>query len=120
MAYLTLKEQVIAFRATKRFGFSTFFGKIFFGFARFGDDNEYADIYHYKNSAGQRKFVRQLMQWPTNPRTEAQQSHRATFADAVSAWQALDPDQKFSWRKKGQRRMIGGYNAFLSDYMLTH
>lgn len=106
--------------ARKRFAFSNLFGRIFFGYALFGDENEYAGIYQKRNSAGQKKHIKMLMYWPSNPRTEPQQARRQLFSDGVVAWHALSPEDVLYWKKEGQKKRITGYHAFLSNYLLTH
>jgi hypothetical protein len=118
--YLTKEEQILFPQARKKFGFSTFFGTIFFGYALFGDGNTYAGIYRHTQYYNNRVWQKISFMWPTNPRSANQQAHRAIFANGVLAWQNLTDSQKFAWRKKGQKRMIGGYSAFMSDYLLSH
>ena len=54
---------------------------------------------------------------PRNPRTAAQQQNRATFADAVRAWQELPQSGKFMYNKMAMGQKSSGYNIFISMRM---
>lgn len=118
--YLTTEEQILFPQATKRFGFSNLFGKIFFGFARFGEENSYAGIYRHTSYYGKRTWQKILMNWPTNPQTVPQQAWRSVFTDAITAWHGLTSDQKIAWKVKGMRKRLPGYNMFISSYLQSH
>jgi hypothetical protein len=52
---------------------------------------------------------------PRNPKTRAQQEHRALFAEAVKAWKKLGIEE----RKALDRQAVGmtGFNLFVSRYV---
>ena len=54
---------------------------------------------------------------PCNPRTQAQQKNRATFADAVKLWQELPPEERIIYNRKALRKPYSGYNLFISMQM---
>ncbi|HPJ34886.1 MAG TPA: hypothetical protein PK358_08645 [Spirochaetota bacterium] len=54
---------------------------------------------------------------PLNPRTEAQQKNRASFAEAVKLWQQLSEKEKTRYNKKAARKPMSGYNLFISMTM---
>ena len=58
--------------------------------------------------------------WPTDPKTQAQLTRRAIFADAVAAWQALTDEERAAWRTKATRRSKLGYSMFLTHYLKNH
>lgn len=63
-------------------------------------------------------FVRMKSYRPTNPRTVEQQAHRASFADAVAAWQAMTPEQRKPYIDRAVRKGRRGRNMFISEFML--
>lgn len=51
---------------------------------------------------------------PADPRTPAQVARRATFAAAVTEWQAMTDDQRRAWRAAAAGLAISGYNLYIS------
>lgn len=51
---------------------------------------------------------------PCNPRTEAQQRNRATFAEAVKLWQCLSVEEKSLYNRMAEGKPHSGYNFFIS------
>ncbi|HOP64805.1 MAG TPA: hypothetical protein PK906_15620 [Spirochaetota bacterium] len=54
---------------------------------------------------------------PENPRTEAQQANRASFAEAVKEWQALPETVKTFYNRMAAGKPLSGYNIFISMKM---
>ena len=54
---------------------------------------------------------------PRNPRTEAQQKNRATFAEAVKLWQVLSKKEKSIYNRMAAEKPMNGYNLFISMTM---
>lgn len=57
---------------------------------------------------------------PYDPRTPIQLALRARIADAVAAWQALDPAARAPWAARGAPRHITGYMAYVSAWCADH
>lgn len=113
------------------FGTSAGYGFAVLGRAQCGDDNFVGGIYQKRHTgynqtgriAGRvRKTYYVLMRDnpTTNPNTEAQQTQRSKFADAVSAWQGLTNEQKANYNTRRNIGARSGYNIFISEYMKTH
>lgn len=77
-------------------------------------------IYQVRRVKGTQKTVRMVFYAPTNPRTEAQQANRQKFADAMSAWGALTPEEKLAYNKRGKKRQTFGWCLFIREYYQTH
>lgn len=120
MALLTKKQRVMMPKPRKRFGFSHSFGTAFFGYTRFGDFNEYAGIYTYRNNWKQRKHIAMQFYWPTNPQTVPQQAWRAVFANGAVAWQSLTSDQKAEYNKRAKQKHMTGYHLHQREYLSSH
>lgn len=84
-------------------------------------------LYHVEGSGifrRQQNFVL-LERWysPTNPQTEAQQSHRAMYGSAIGSWRGMSEAEKESWRYYQKRRrsrpVMSGYNLFVKMYLLS-
>ncbi len=54
---------------------------------------------------------------PRNPRTEAQQRNRTTFAEAVRFWQQLSVPEKSWYNRRAAGMPLSGYNLFISMYL---
>jgi len=63
-----------------------------------------------------RQYVRSYAV-PANPRTDAQQKNRCTFALAVRSWQELSPGHKLIYNRKAIKKSFSGYNLFISMMM---
>lgn len=56
---------------------------------------------------------------PRNPDTPDQHKRRTRFADAVHAWQKLTDTEKKLWNAKARRRLMSGYNLFISAFCIA-
>ena len=60
---------------------------------------------------------------PTNPQTEAQQSHRAEYGAAIGSWRGMSEGERESWRYYQKRRrsrpVMSGYNLFVKKFLLS-
>jgi hypothetical protein len=54
---------------------------------------------------------------PYNPRTPQQQSYRATFAEAVHIWKAMNQETKDIYEKWRYPEIATGYTRFISFYI---
>jgi len=54
---------------------------------------------------------------PRNPRTEAQQKNRESFAEAVKIWQSLTEKEKSLYNHMAAGKPLSGYNLFISMQM---
>lgn len=52
--------------------------------------------------------------------TEAQQTNREKFADAVVAWQGLTSSEKLLYNERAKTTQMSGYNLFLKEYLRSH
>jgi hypothetical protein len=120
MAYLTTEQKVILPRPRKRFGFSHSFGTAFFGYTRFAEFNDYAGIYQYRNSFGQKKHVKTIMYWPRNPQTPTQQAWRSVFADGAAAWAGLTSPEKAEYNKRAKLLHMTGYHLHQREWLSSH
>lgn len=76
-------------RAAKHVGYGHEFGEAHFAHGAPGDYNPWAEIYQTRRPGDKTFAIREKFYWPTNPDREAQQVWRATFREAVAAWQVL-------------------------------
>lgn len=53
-----------------------------------------------------------------NPNTELQAAHRASFAAAVSSWNALPGASKAWWVVRAWGMALSGYNLYVQSYLL--
>jgi hypothetical protein len=54
---------------------------------------------------------------PPNPRTQAQQSNRGRFKQAMTSWQALSIEEKASYNARAKKIGLTGHNLFISRFM---
>lgn len=124
-------EELKSLTTQNIFGTSAGYGFAVFGRAQFGDQNWQGGIYQKRvtgyNQTGRisgRKretyYVLMRDNPTTNPNTEAQQTQRSKFADAVASWQGLTTEQKAYYNTLKNIGAKSGYNVFISEYMNTH
>jgi IS1 family transposase len=106
--------------ARGKFGYSGGFGRIAFGYNRFGLYTWYAGIYQKLYLWGKPYISRKKFAWGDGGHSEIQVIRRGVFADAVSAWQALDSDQKNVFKKRAKNLPMSGYNLFLKEWLFSH
>lgn len=51
--------------------------------------------------------------------SEDRQAQKNKFSDGLAAWYALTPEEKATWDTQATGLQTG-FNAFMSDYLLTH
>jgi len=67
-------------------------------------------------TVGKKVYVRRYVK-PSNPRSEAQQSHRSLFAEAMALWKLLSADEKLQYKKKSKNLAMHGHNLFIREYI---
>lgn len=120
MARLTTAQKLISQQTRGRFGRPSTYGRAHFGFNLLGADDSLSGIYKIAQFKEGRAVSLRPFHWPKNPRTEAQQANRSKFADGVTQYRALTPEQLAVINKVGQRLGMTGYNYFLSKYLRSH
>lgn len=106
--------------ARGKFGFSGGFGRIAFGYNRFGFYSWYAGVYQKKYYFGKPYISRQKFNWGSNPQTEFQQLWRAQVASGWVAWFALTSDQKWQYRDRAKNLTMTGANLFMREWLNAH
>jgi len=48
-------------------------------------------------------------------RTEKQLEQRRVFAEVIKAWQALSPEKKAEYNRRGWRMKMSGFNLFVKE-----
>lgn len=131
MPFITPWEGLYSMIMTKRLGRPMLCGTAWCAWSQCGEENDKVGVYQRR---ARRKGTiiggEVLMQskenfvmkhtWPVNPQTETQQAWRATFADAVLAWQALTDEERAWYRKRGTKLRRNGYAIFISTYLKSH
>lgn len=98
----------------------SYFGGCFLGENLFGDYVLLSGIYQIRHGSDGPYLCRENFMVPKNPRSIPQQANRSTFADAISAWQALTNEQKAFYNEKAVGQHLSGYNLFIKGYMLSN
>lgn len=120
MALVTVKTGLLSYSARGRFGIPNGFGSLMFGWNNFGYCEDRAGTYQRHQTAKGKKTIKLLHNWPTNPKYPAQVVRQNVFADAVLAWQALTPEERYAYNHTENLRGKTGYNLFLGNYLKSH
>lgn len=113
-------KNLLSVESRKKIGLPNGCGRAICGWSLCGDWNDRSAIYRVRHYEGQ-KHKERLEFYPyiiTN--TTEQATRRATFADAVLAWQNLAENQKSEFNRKAIGRHMSGYNLFIRYYLLSH
>lgn len=76
----------------------------------------YTDIYRVKKY-GKKKYLQKYAYFvPRDKKTSEQLALRSKFAQAVHAWQELNPFEKNVWNALALKKPMSGYNYFISKF----
>jgi len=103
-----------------RIGRPAGFGAYVFGDNRFGEYSEINGVYQKHPTKRGNKMNMHRDNWPTNPNSVAQQARRNLFAEAMTAWKALDNETKEEYNTRVYPTGQNGHNRFISEYMRSH
>lgn len=109
--------KLLSLDARGKFGYPGGFGRIAFGYTRFGFYSWYAGIYSKKYFFGKPYISRMKFYRPTNPQTIKQQNWRSVHSYATYLWQNFDSDVKAPYEFKARIKRMTGYNFFLSYFL---
>jgi hypothetical protein len=112
--------KVLSGEARGKFGYSGGFGRIAFGYTRFGFYNWYAGIYQKKYYFGKPYISRMKFYRPKNNQKPTQQLWRGVFKDGKAQYDLLSDEQKLVYKKRGILKHITGYNIFMSEWLFAH
>lgn len=113
-------DKLLSMSAHGRFGYAGGFGRISFGYNRFGFYSKFCGIYQKKFYYGVPYISKQKFYRPTNPQTEAQQLWRDVFKAGRVAWASLDPETQEQWVYRARKLHMTGFNKFMSEYLNQH
>lgn len=77
-------------------------------------------IYQRRKMKSGKGYIKMKFYTPTNPQTEPQQANRTKFADAMSAWGALTPEEKAPYYERAKRRQMKPWGLFVREYYQSH
>ncbi|HNX23510.1 MAG TPA: hypothetical protein PKG60_05650 [Spirochaetota bacterium] len=80
-------------------------------------NGHYGDSVYY--TIGRKTYVRKYVK-PHNPGSEAQQSQRLLFAEAMASWKLLTEVEKQIYKKKAKKLSMHGHNLFIKRYIRIH
>jgi hypothetical protein len=120
MAIVDAYSGLFSFGQHGKFGLPNGFGRLMFGWSKFGYGEEKAGYYQKRKLKSGGGHCRLRHYWPKNPQTVAQQAHRQKFANAVLAWHGLTDEAKALYNRKGDNVGVEGFNYFISKYIKTH
>lgn len=117
---VTVKNGLWSFNQKGRFSIPNGLGVIFLGWNALGYEEDRAGTYQRQGTVKGKPQIKTWHNWPTNPHRPAQVLRQNVFADAVSAWQALTPAERYAYNHTKNLRGKTGYNLFLGNYLKAH
>ena len=112
--------KAISVEARGKFGYSGAFGRIAFGYNRFGFYSWWCGIYQKKYIWGKPYFSKMKFYRPTNPQTLTQQAWRENIKTGVLAWRDLPSLDKIDFNNRAVPLKMSGYNLFLREWLYSH
>ncbi len=117
--HISPSDKMAGFDIRGSFGYSGAFGRIAFGFNRFGFYDWRAGIYQRKYYFGKPYISKMKFYRPTNPRTVAQQNWRAICAYAWVLWALLNDAARNRLRSRAAKINMSGSNLFMREWLRT-
>jgi hypothetical protein len=77
-------------------------------------------IYQRRKMKSGKGYIKMKFYTPTNPQTVPQQANRAKFADAMSTWTSLTPEEKQPYIERAKRRQMKPWGLFVREYYQSH
>jgi hypothetical protein len=90
------------------------------GANRLGEYSEITGVYQRHLTKKGLKLNLHRDNFPSNPRTPAQQAWRDLFRSAMTAWKALDAETKLAYNKRVYPPGQPGQNRFIKEYIKLH
>ena len=118
MSIILPSENLIGVLVRGKLGSPQEYGVREYGDCEYGDDDDVYGIYQVRTRWGGHVQVKMKFYTPANPQTVPQQAHRALFADAVSAWQVLNDDEKNAYDEEAEGLPLSGFNLFMKEYLV--
>lgn len=134
-----LFSKLCSVSARKRFGRPRFFGSCQYGFAQFGESEEFVDYSQYGHSwfgstefgeiylltgiwkrykiDGEYRNSRVGYYHPYDPRSEAQLLWRAKMRAVVSAWHSLGTEEKMKYNRLARAYHMTGFNLYIKRHI---
>ncbi len=109
--------KLLSLDARGKFGYSGAFGRLAFGYNRFGFYSWWCGIYQKKYYFGKPYISRMKFYRPTNPRTLKQQNWRMVASYMWVLWASFDDETKEQWKIRGNQNGYTGANAFMSQWL---
>lgn len=103
-----------------KFGRPSGFGAYICGENRLGEFEPRSGVYQVHRTGKRKMLSRHVDNFPTNPRTPAQQAWRAIFASGKLAWDSLDTETQRTYNVRRYPPHMSGYNRFMSEYLKEH
>lgn len=96
------------------------FGRVVFGYNKFGFYSVLSGIYSQKITKKGRAISRMKFYRPTNPQTETQQAWRDVFSAGVLAWRSLSSEDKEQLNRRALKFKMEGFNFFMRNWLYSH
>lgn len=116
----SVKSRPMAFDVRGSFGYSGAFGRIAFGFNRFGFYDWNCGIYQKKYYYGEPYISKMKFYRPTNPRTLLQQSWRSIFTAGSVHWSSFTTNDKKSYNMRAKAYYMTGFNLHQREWLSSH
>jgi len=120
MVILTPNQGLISDEFKGRFGRPSGLGAYVCGDNRLGEFSMLNGVYQRHKTKRGMKFNLHRDNWPANPNSEAQQARRNLFAEAMTAWKALDTETQQEYNSRVYPTGQSGHNRFVAEYMQSH
>lgn len=120
MVIITPTTGLLSYNEKGRFSIPNGLGVIFLGWNSLGYEEDRAGTYQRHRTSKGKATIKLWQNWPSNPKYPNQVARQNVFANAVLAWQALTPEERYAYNHTKNLRGKTGYNLFLGNYLKTH
>ena len=109
--------KLLSLDARGKFGYAGAFGRLSFGYNRFGFYSWWCGIYQKRYYYGKPYISRARFYRPKNTYTIKRQNWRMILAYSLIVWRSFSDVQKKQLDKKAIGKHMTGYNYFNSDWL---
>lgn len=117
MAIVNLQNTIGNLEIRGKFGKTSGFGYLMFGFNYFQKMDQMEGIYQKRPRKKGQIFVRMRHYIMPYSNTPAQQAQRQKIRDSLNAWRALSFDEQIKWNRAKKPKGCSGYQYFCKVYM---
>lgn len=104
----------------KKIGLPNKYGRILYGWSKYGIANDSYGIYRIAHSKHDRWTEKMKFYRPTNNQKPDQQIWRGVFRAGINAWKSLTEGERTWYKESAKPHKLYGYHYFMRLWLKSH